>query len=136
MAHARPFEDESALSRIAERVWWSLSEQDWLEAFAAHPRIGQRKEGADAHSAWSRQEQDAALTAAERTQARLQLLNDEYAAKFGFIYIVCAAGRSGDELLALLEERLQRPRAEELRTAAEEQARITRLRIRRLLEQP
>lgn len=131
MAAARPFEDAAALERIAERVWWALPEADWLEAFAAHPRIGAQP-AAD-HGAWAAGEQRATADAADATRAALAEANAAYAAKHGFIYIVCATGRSADEMLADLRTRLERDRASEVRTAAEEQAKITRLRLRKLL---
>jgi len=141
MVHARPFEDVSAIQRQAERVWWSLSEQDWLEAFAAHPRIGQKPAdklangSADQHAAWSEKEQSGAAGAGADTTAELAALNEAYASKHGFSFIVCATGKSAAEMLELLRKRLQRSRAEELRTAAEEQAKITRLRIEKWLKQ-
>ncbi len=131
VAAARPFEDAPALLRIAERTWFSLQEPDWLEAFAAHPRIGDR-----ATSGQSAREQAGVTTGAQSTLAELASLNDAYAKKFGFVYLVCASGRGAEELLEDLRTRLSATRAEELRTAAEEQAMITRLRIERWLEGP
>jgi allantoicase len=130
----RPFEDAPALLRIAERTWFGLEEQDWLEAFAAHPRIGERKAGQGQSARWSAQEQAGVGAAPQRTLERLAELNDAYAQKFGFVYLVCASGRSADDLLALLETRIARTRSGELRAAVEEQAQITRLRIERWLE--
>jgi OHCU decarboxylase len=130
MTAARPFEDAPSMLRIAERIWWSLGEADYLEAFAAHPKIGEAS-----GSAWSKSEQAAAATAAEQTLAELATLNREYDAKHGFIYIVCAAGRPADAMLADLRVRLGRSRAEEVRTAAEEQAQITRLRLGKFLQE-
>ena len=121
MADARPVEDAAALYRLADRAFWSLSEADLLEAFAAHPRIGDRQ-----GSAWSQEEQGG-VQDAER--GRLKALNAQYLDKFGFVFLVCAAGRSGADLLAELERRLASTRADEIRTAAEEQAQILRLRI-------
>jgi allantoicase len=124
MAAARPFEDRAALMRQAERLWWRLSDADFLEAFAAHPRIGEKKGGA-----WSAQEQAGAATAEAETLARLAAQNDAYFQKHGFIFIVCATGKSAAEMLALLEARLPSDTKTEVRTAAEEQAKITRLRL-------
>ena len=126
LADARPFEDAAALYRIADRAFWSLLEADFLEAFAAHPRIGDRQ-----GSAWSQAEQGG-VQDAERE--RLAALNSEYFEKFGFVFLICATGRSGAEMLAELQRRLASSRAGELRTAAEEQARILRLRIGKWLE--
>jgi allantoicase len=126
MADARPFEDAAALQRIAERVFWSLLEADWLEAFSAHPRIGE-KQG----SAWSQEEQSG-VRDAER--GLLEEGNKKYLERFGFVFLICAAGRSGGEMLSELQRRLGASRAQEIRTAAEEQAKILRLRIGKWLE--
>ncbi len=134
MAALRPFEDVAALLRQGEQVWWSLGEPDWLEAFAAHPRIGERGERTPG-SVWSSTEQQGAAVAASDLQAELATANASYAQKLGFIYIVCATGRSAEEMLADLKMRIDGGRAGELRTAAEEQAKITRLRLRKLVEE-
>jgi allantoicase len=130
VAH-RPFEDAAALVRTGERIWWSLGEQAWQEAFAAHPRIGEAPKAE--HGAWAGGEQAGAADASTGVQAALAAANVAYAEQFGFIYIVCASGRSADELLADLQARLANDRATEVRIAAEEQAKITRLRLRKLL---
>lgn len=121
MADARPFEDAAALCRIADRAFWSMNEQDWLEAFSAHPRIGDRQGTAQS------QEEQSGVQDEER--AALQSLNEEYFQKFGFVFLICATGRSGGEMLEALRSRLSASRAQEIRTAAEEQAKILRLRI-------
>ena len=136
MAARRPFRDEAELMRAADDVWWSLDEEDWLEAFSRHPRIGERKAaaapGARAEQ-WSAGEQSGMAGAAASTAGELARLNDAYVERFGYIYIVCATGRSADEMLAILERRLANAPADELRTAAEEQRKITRLRLEKLL---
>ena len=128
MADQAPFEDAPALLRIAERLWWQLSEADWLEAFAAHPRIGATGGGAQSSREQSGVQDD--------DRAELARLNDEYFAKFGFVFLICASGRSGAEMLDELRRRLASSREQEIRTAAEEQAKILRLRISRWLEAP
>jgi allantoicase len=128
MADARPFEDAAALFRMAERAFWGLLEQDWLEAFSAHPRIGEKS--AD-HQA--QREQSGVAGAAQETLSQLARLNNEYFDRFGFVFLVCAAGRSAPEMLDELRRRLAGSRAQEIRTAAEEQAKILRLRIARWL---
>jgi allantoicase len=130
MAALQPFEDRGALLRAADRTWWSLGEADHLEAFGAHPKIGQKSA-----SAWSQKEQAGAADARAQTLAELAELNARYEAKHGFIFIVCASGRSAEAMLAELRTREGRDRASELRTAAEEQAKITRLRLGKLLEE-
>jgi allantoicase len=133
MTRARPFEDAAQLLRQGERIWFSLGEADHREAFAAHPKIGEAKVPASGDAMWSTAEQRDAAAAAQQTLARLADANREYEAKNGFIFIVCATGRTADEMLADLEKRLRNPAADELRTAAEEQAKITRLRLTKLI---
>ena len=127
----RPFEDASALLRVGERIWWGLSEDAWLEAFTAHPQIGEAPSAA--HGAWAGGEQAGTATATTGVKAALAAANVAYAEQFGFIYIVCASGRGADDMLADLQTRLGHDRATEIRVAAEEQAKITRLRLRKLL---
>ena len=128
MADARPFEDAPALLRIADRLFWQLSDADWLEAFAAHPRIGERQlAGATA------QEQAGVAGAAEATLQQLDAANLAYLEKHGFVFLICATGKGAGELLQALRERLGQPRERELRTAAEEQAKILRLRLAKWL---
>lgn len=136
MAAAAPFADPGELLRAADASWAQCVEADWLEAFRAHPRIGERKAHADtgAQAArWSTQEQAAVSASADETRAALAEINQRYEERFGFIYIVCAAGRSPDELLSLARERLTNTREEELRNAAAEQHKILRLRLEKLL---
>ncbi len=131
MTAARPFEDAPALLRIGERAWWSLDEADHREAFAAHPKIGASGGGGDAR--WSRDEQQGAAGAAAQLADELAAANRAYEERHGFIFIVCATGRSAEGMLADLGARTPRTTAEELRTAAEEQAKITRLRLGKLM---
>jgi allantoicase len=133
MAAARPFEDPAALLRIGERIWWSLGEADHREAFAAHPKIGESKAPASADATWSNAEQRGAAKAGAKTLAELAAANRDYEAKHGFIFIVCATGRTADAMLADLRARLDNPLATELRIAAEEQIKITRLRLTKLI---
>jgi allantoicase len=123
-----PFVDAAELLTAADRAWWALEPTDWLQAFAAHPRIGESGGGA-----WSKAEQAGAADGAAATRRALAEANRRYEQRFGHIFIVCASGRSGDEMLAILEERLGNDPARELRLAAEEQRRITRLRLLRWL---
>ena len=125
MAGARPFAHEEEMTAAADRIWASLDPADWLDAFASHPRIGERT-----RSAWERGEQ-AGVTGAAR--AGLDALNREYEARFGYIFIICAAGKGVDEIVAALERRLRNNPDDELRQAAEEQRQITRLRLSKLL---
>ena len=136
MAEARPFTDADAVLEAADRVWWALAPDDWLEAFRAHPRIGERDaatpQGSEAR-AQSAREQSGVAGAAPEVRAALAEGNRAYEARFGHIFIVCATGKRADEMLALLTARLANDPAAELRVAAEEQRKITRLRLERLL---
>jgi OHCU decarboxylase len=137
VAAGRPYVSAGELEETADRVWRELSADDWLEAFRAHPKIGERKAAAAVSAearAWSEREQSGAGDASAETRAALAAGNREYEERFGFIFIVCATGKSAREMLSLLEERLRHDRETELRVAAEEQRRITRLRLRKLLE--
>lgn len=131
MVRQRPISDEAALHELADRTWHTMNEADWMEAFACHPRIGHRT---DAHAssqsaAWSLQEQSAAQSAPDSVLTRLAEGNSLYEARFGFTYIVCASGRSAEEMLSILERRLAADRASELREAAEQQRHILHIRL-------
>jgi 2-oxo-4-hydroxy-4-carboxy-5-ureidoimidazoline decarboxylase len=130
----RPYSNLDPLLAKADEIWWSLGEQDWLQAFACHPRIGESTANASHQfSVWSTEEQSRARSAAESVLDSIASKNREYEARHGFIYIVCASGRSADELLAILERRLHNTTEAELREAAEQQRQITHLRIRKWL---
>jgi allantoicase len=126
---ARPFEDVPALLRTAERAWWSLETVDHLEAFAAHPKIGEPKPS----SAWAIEEQKGAAAAQQQTLRDLADGNREYLDRFGFIFITCASGKTAEAMLVELDARIGNTHADETRTAAEEQAKITRLRLHKLI---
>jgi OHCU decarboxylase len=137
MVAARPFGNPDRAKQEADRIWNSLGPADWLEAFDHHPRIGESKSAVaqDAKGAsLSRAEQSRVAAAAVDVKRQLAEANAEYERRFGFIYIVCAAGRGADELLAIARQRLGNDRDSELRVAAEEQRRIMQLRLARLLE--
>jgi OHCU decarboxylase len=133
MAGARPFDGSDALHTDADAIWWALEPQDWLEAFAAHPQIGDRGQGGA--DTWAADEQAGVAGAVEQTRRRLAEANREYRSRFGYIFIICASARTGDEMLARLETRLRHDPGHELRVAAEEQRKITRLRLAKLLEE-
>ena len=137
MAAARPFMTLTQLVDSAERLWWSLEPQDWLEAFHSHPKIGERKAAAitsDQSRRWSEAEQAGVSNAATQTLQALADLNRKYEDRFGYIFIVCASGKSSEEMLAILRHRLENPASEELRIAAGEQALITQLRLKKLID--
>jgi 2-oxo-4-hydroxy-4-carboxy-5-ureidoimidazoline decarboxylase len=137
MVQARPLANVAAVRDAADRAWRTMEEGDWLEAFSCHPRIGERN-GAHAtakSAAWSRQEQVSVGSAQERILSRLAEANALYEERFGFTYIVCATGKSAEEMLAILERRLDGARAAELREAAEQQRQILQIRLGKWLEE-
>ena len=131
----RPFATADALFSTSDRIWSALSESEWREAFRSHPRIGQQHaQAATAQSlAWSRDEQRAAVMPDDAVKLALAEANRHYEERFGHIFIVCAAGKSAAEILALLNARMQNDAATELLQAAEQQRQITQLRLRRWL---
>ncbi len=143
MVALRPIAGVVELSAAADRVWSTMEEPDWLEAFACHPRIGERQaapaaahasapaatHGTGRSAAWSRQEQSQAGAASEPVLAELAEGNALYEQRFGFTYIVCATGKSAEEILAILERRLAATRETELREAAEQQRQIMQIRL-------
>jgi 2-oxo-4-hydroxy-4-carboxy-5-ureidoimidazoline decarboxylase len=126
MLARRPWSSPAALFGDAGAVWAAMGRDDILEAFAQHPRIGASGD------AWSQQEQAGAAGADAATVRALREANDRYFDRFGYIFIVCATGKSAGEMLALLERRLTNDPTRELAIAAAEQARITRLRLEKL----
>lgn len=134
MVHLRPIAGVLDLSAAADREWSKMEETDWLQAFACHPRIGNRSPGRAAHSsekseAWSRQEQSSTAGADDEILARLAEGNKLYEQRFGFTYIVCATGKTAGEMLAILNRRLASGRDAELREAAEQQRQIMQIRL-------
>ena len=134
MAALRPFDTPFDLTCTADRVWNSLAESDWQQAFNSHPRIGEDKaKSATAKSlAMSATEQSSAHLTADIEQ-QLAAANRAYDEKFGRIFIVCATGKTAEEMLAILHERLTNDPSTELREAAEQQRQITQLRLRKWL---
>jgi 2-oxo-4-hydroxy-4-carboxy-5-ureidoimidazoline decarboxylase len=136
MLRRRPYADKAAALAAADEEWALTGEPDRLEAFARHPKIG----GKDALRAkfastsdWAKGEQAGAAAADEATLDALAKGNAEYEARFGFIFIVCATGKSAAEMLSILRARLPNARPAELDAAAAEQAKITKLRLEKLL---
>jgi allantoicase len=129
MVDARPFGNLAAARSAAAREADALAETDWLEAFAAHPRIGEQKSDAR----WSAQEQAGTREAARATRDALAEANRAYETKYGFRYIVFATGKTAEEMLAIANGRLDGNRARELRQAAEEQRKITDNRLEKLV---
>jgi 2-oxo-4-hydroxy-4-carboxy-5-ureidoimidazoline decarboxylase len=135
MEMARRFESAAAVFEAADRLWWALAPSDWLEAFASHPKIGAREAQGPEHAAtarWSAGEQSGTERAGPDVLEDLAELNRRYEARFGFIFIVCATGKSAEEMLAILKQRLSHCPEDEIKLAAAEQAKITRIRLEKL----
>jgi OHCU decarboxylase len=130
VAAQRPYSDLDALLTAADDVWMALRPEDWLEALDAHPRIGERG-GRSAE--FSEREQAGVGAAADDVQAAIAAGNAQYEQRFGHVFLISAEGRTADEILANLRSRLDNDPDVELRVAAEEHRRITRLRLQRLL---
>lgn len=138
MLASRPFASPEGLHEAADACAAALEERDWLEAFSHHPRIGDvasLREKFASTARWAGGEQAGAAAADEATLHALAKGNDDYFARFGFLFIVCATGLTADEMRARLEVRLPHERAEELRIAAAEQNKITHLRLEKLLRE-
>lgn len=138
MVARRPFGSIERLLAAADDTWRSLDENDWREAFSHHPRIGEQRgpaEQSERGAAWAAREQAGVGGASADTRMSLARANREYEHRFGYIYIVCASGRSADELLADATNRLRNAPETEISVAAEEQRKITRLRLQKLLGQ-
>jgi OHCU decarboxylase len=136
VAAARPYRDVETLLAASDRVWSRLSPDDWLEAFAKHPRIGERAAATvtSIERRWSEGEQSRAQGSAPSVLAELASANAEYEDRFGHVFLICATGKTADEILANARSRLHNDPERELHVAAEEQRRITRLRLRKLLD--
>jgi len=132
MAAGRPYQDLDSVRAAASAVWQALPVTDWMEAFSAHPKIGDvsslRAKYANT-KAWASGEQSGVQSADEQVLQGLAAGNKAYEKKFGFIFIVCATGKSAAEMLGLLQARLPNNREQEIRNAAAEQIKITLLRI-------
>lgn len=134
VATRRPYATAEALHKAADAIWWNLERADWLEAFSHHPQIGDKPaSGSESARRWAESEQTGARAATEDMKARLARANRAYFEKFGYIFIVCATGKTAEGMLAILNQRLQNDLPSELSIAAEQQRLITRLRLEKLL---
>ncbi len=139
MVARRPFAGREEVLTAADEIWSSLAPADWLEAFDHHPKIGERKaavEQRERASGWSSDEQVGINSAGEDVVRALAEANREYEKRFGYIFIVCAAGKPASELLSIAQQRLQNTSDREIGIAAGEQGTITRLRLEKLLNDP
>jgi 2-oxo-4-hydroxy-4-carboxy-5-ureidoimidazoline decarboxylase len=136
MASIRPVEDLATLLATSDRIWRELDAGDWLEAFQSHPRIGDTR-GSEEFSGraqdWSVQEQRHAAESDDSLKRALREANREYERRFHRIFIICATGKSAEEILANLRHRLKNDDATELREAAEQQRQIAQIRLRKWL---
>jgi len=128
MVAGRPYDSPAQLLDAAERHWRALPVEAHLQAFAAHPEIGDTAAGGE-----SRREQAGVADAPAATRDELARLNRDYRRRFGLTFLICAHGLSADAMLAELRARITGDRATELATAAEEQRKITRLRLQKYL---
>lgn len=136
MAEQRPFKDVAHIHESAVRIWAGLDQKEWLRAFRHHPPIGSKraksKQSVSARQ-WSAGEQSAAKKSSTESLKLLAAANQAYQSTFGYVFLICATGKSAEEILKGLQERLSNPPETELRVAAEEQQKITRLRLENLL---
>ncbi len=139
MVRQRPFKNIGEMSGTADRIWENLSEKDWKEAFSHHPRIGDvnglRAKFASTR-AWAEGEQSGVRTTTDEVLHALAVGNVEYEKRFGYIFIVCATGKSAGEMLDFLNARIHHTPDREILIAAGEQAKITHLRLQKLLGDP
>jgi 2-oxo-4-hydroxy-4-carboxy-5-ureidoimidazoline decarboxylase len=139
MLAARPFTSIEQLENEAQRAWHGLRDQDRLVAFAAHPRIGQRKE--PQNSSDGRENRFARWSSGEQAgvdpthQVALEKANDDYFKKFGFVFLVCATGKTSRGMLDLLQTRVSNTYETEFAIASEEQGKLTRIRLLKLLDE-
>jgi 2-oxo-4-hydroxy-4-carboxy-5-ureidoimidazoline decarboxylase len=136
MAASRPVQDVLILLATSDRIWRDLRTADWLEAFQSHPRIGETRgtlESSALSHDWSAQEQSRATESADSLKRALVDGNREYEQRFCRTFIICATGKSADEILVNLKHRLNNDETTELREAAEQQRQITQIRLRKWL---
>lgn len=138
MCAARPFESTDALHAAADKIFDTLEPRDWMAAFAHHPKIGDLeslKAKYAGNEEWSGGEQSGVDSASEETLLALSKGNEDYEARFKYIFIVCASGKSAKEMLQLLQGRLDNEPDDELKIAAAEQQKITHLRMDKWLQE-
>ncbi|KAA3610226.1 MAG: 2-oxo-4-hydroxy-4-carboxy-5-ureidoimidazoline decarboxylase [Calditrichaeota bacterium] len=135
MTRLLPFENLEQIKQNAMDVWETCSEVDWLEAFSYHPRIGEKEieEKFSSTAGFAKNEQAAVGQASKKVISELAELNNTYFQKFGFIFIIFATGKSAQEMLLELKIRIKNERETEIKIAADEQLKITLLRIEKML---
>jgi OHCU decarboxylase len=130
MARARPYASLPILIERGDVLWRSLRHEDWIEAITAHPRIGETQ----LRSRWTSEEQSGVAGASEETIRGLIEGNRAYEERFGYVFLICATGKSADEMLSALRVRLKNDRSSEIRQAVDEQAKIARIRLEKLIQ--
>ena len=136
MTDARPFNTVQNIFESARKIWSALDETDWLEAFKHHPKIGDINSLREKYSSTKQlaeNEQSGVNQASNEVLEELSRLNDEYEKRFGYIFIVCATGKSADEMLSIIKSRINNDPQTEIKFAMEEQNKITKLRLEKLL---
>ena len=131
-----PVHDSEELFEKAEKIWYSCNEKDWKEAIQYHPKIGDinsLKEKFSGTAHWATKEQSGVLEASQTVLESLARANTQYENKFGYIFIVCATGKSAEEMLHMLESRLGNKPEVEIKNSMEEQNKITKIRLQKLL---
>jgi 2-oxo-4-hydroxy-4-carboxy-5-ureidoimidazoline decarboxylase len=136
MVNARPFQDKSELYLAAGRIWNNLNQNEWKTAFEHHPKIGNieslKKKFSNTEN-WAGEEQSDVSSASEKVLEELAKENLRYEARFGYIFLVCATGKSASEMLEILRSRMSNTPKEEILIAAAEQEKITRIRLEKLV---
>lgn len=139
MVAKAPFSTKDQLFYFADYLWENANEESWLEAFTHHPKIGDIDSLAKKFSntkEWAKSEQGGVETASQKVLHDLAKGNQEYEDKFGFIFIVCATGKSASEMLELLNLRLANSKQVEILIAMREQQKITKIRLDKLIDKP
>jgi 2-oxo-4-hydroxy-4-carboxy-5-ureidoimidazoline decarboxylase len=136
MAMIFPVKDSAVLFDKAEKIWFACNENDWKEAIRHHPKIGDinsLKEKFGATANWASKEQSGVLETSQIVLVELARANDRYEEKFGYIFIVCATGKTAEEMLNILKMRLNNNPEEEIKISMMEQNKITKIRLQKLL---
>jgi 2-oxo-4-hydroxy-4-carboxy-5-ureidoimidazoline decarboxylase len=137
MMAKRPFISNEQMIEEAKKIWADMKKSDYIEAFSGHPKIGDidslRKKFSSTQS-WTSQEQSGVAGAEEEILKGLARGNAEYEKKFGYIFIVCATGKTAKEMLDILRDRLKNPPEKEIQNAAKEQEKILQIRLEKLMQ--
>lgn len=139
MVAKAPFSSKDQLFYFADYLWDNANEESWLEAFLHHPKIGDIDSLAkkfENTKQWAEGEQQGVQRASKDILLALAEGNQAYEKKFGYIFIVCATGKSASEMLALLNQRLPNSEEDEILIAMKEQQKITKIRLDKLIDNP